>query len=136
MPEWRNGRRKRLKIVRRNPWGFESPLGHQRRNEPGGDVGFFFRLGPSYSQPISQISWLDYLSLFDKVVFDWEYRHGKPQILPFDGSALAYRLSTTFNLQWKQGEECIANDAGVDADYQLPFENWYQLDAFLNTLSN
>lgn len=28
-PKWRNGRRKRLKIVRVIPWGFESPLGHQ-----------------------------------------------------------------------------------------------------------
>jgi hypothetical protein len=27
--EWRNGRRTRLKIVRRKAWGFESPLSHQ-----------------------------------------------------------------------------------------------------------
>ena len=56
-----------------------------------------------------------------------------------DSSGLTYKLSSTFNLQLKQGDEYITNDGGVDVDYQLPFENWYQLDqldAFLKTLSN
>ena len=56
-----------------------------------------------------------------------------------DSSGLTYRLSSTFNLQLKQGDEYITNDGGVEIDYQIPFENWYQLDqldAFLNTLSN
>ena len=56
-----------------------------------------------------------------------------------DSSGLTYRLSSSFNLQLKQGDEYITNDNGVDVDYQLPFENWYrldQLDAYFKTLSN
>ncbi len=56
-----------------------------------------------------------------------------------DSSGLTYKLSSTFHLQLKQGDKYISNDDGVDIDYQIPFENWYeldQLDAFLNTLSN
>lgn len=56
-----------------------------------------------------------------------------------DSSGLTYRLSSSLNLQLKQGDEYITNDNGVDVDYQLPFENWYrldQLDAYFKTLSN
>ena len=55
-----------------------------------------------------------------------------------DSSGLTFRLSSTFNLQLKQGDKYITNDDGVDVDYVLPFDNWYELDkldAFLKTLS-
>lgn len=43
-PKWRNGRRKRLKIVRVIPWGFESPLGHHLKNTATAKVAVFFVL--------------------------------------------------------------------------------------------
>ena len=55
-----------------------------------------------------------------------------------DSSGLTYRLSSTFNLQLKKGDNYITNDDGVDIDYELPFENWFELDkldAFLKTLA-
>ena len=54
-----------------------------------------------------------------------------------DSSGLTYKLSSPINLQLKQGDTYITNDAGVDVDYQLPFDNWFnltELDSFLNTL--
>lgn len=54
-----------------------------------------------------------------------------------DSTGMTYRLSSTFNLQLKQGDKFVANDDGVDADYVLPFENWFELDkldAFLATI--
>ena len=54
-----------------------------------------------------------------------------------DSSGMTYRLSSSFNLQLKQGDKYISNDDGVEVDYQLPFDNWFeidQLDTFLKTL--
>ena len=56
-----------------------------------------------------------------------------------DSSGLTYKLSSIFNMQLKQGDKYVTNDDGVDVDYVLPFENWFELDKldnFLNTLSN
>ena len=55
-----------------------------------------------------------------------------------DSSGLTYRLSSIINLQLKNGNSYITNDDGVDVDYQLPFDNWFELDkldTFLNGLN-
>ena len=54
-----------------------------------------------------------------------------------DSSGMTYRLSSPINLQLKQGDTYITNDGGVDVDYVLPFDNWFdldKLDAFLKTI--
>ena len=55
-----------------------------------------------------------------------------------DSSGLTYRLSSPINLQLKKGDEYITNDDGVEPDYVLPFEDWFdvaKLDNFLKTIS-
>lgn len=54
-----------------------------------------------------------------------------------DSSGLTYKLSSPINLQLKQGDKFITNDEGVEIDYSLPFENWFELDkldAYLKTI--
>lgn len=56
-----------------------------------------------------------------------------------DSNGLTYRLSSSFHLQMKQGDQYVSNDGGVEPDYTLPFDNWYdleKLDQFFKTLSN
>ena len=55
-----------------------------------------------------------------------------------DSSGLTYTISSVFDMQLKKGDAYVTNDDGVDIDYQLPFDNWYELDkldAFLKTLA-
>ena len=53
-----------------------------------------------------------------------------------DSSGLTYKLSSIFNMQLKQGDKYVTNDDGVDVDYTLPFENWFELDKLDNFLNN